>query len=73
MAIDPRSAHYDAGGIEAHVVMRAKLTDEQMKGFLLGNILKYALRANHKGTFYRDVEKIAVYARMLMELEDTPR
>ena len=65
MAIDPKSAHYDAGGIEVAEVIRAKLTPEQYEGFLLGNIIKYSLRCNWKDQKERDIEKIGVYARLL--------
>jgi hypothetical protein len=62
MARDPKSSYYDAGGIEVMDVIAAKLTDEQFKGYLLGNIIKYSLRANHKGSFSRDAEKIRYYS-----------
>ena len=38
------SDYYREGGIEVLDVMRAKLTEEQLKGFYLGNIVKYSLR-----------------------------
>lgn len=62
---DPASPHYDAGGIVVLEVIKAKLTPEQYQGFLLGNVIKYSLRANFKDQFARDIEKIAVYAREL--------
>ena len=33
--------HYNAGSYECITVMRELLTEEQMKGFCLGNALKY--------------------------------
>ena len=64
---DPKSSYYDAGGIETIKIMRAKLTPEQYIGFLLGNIIKYSTRANFKDSFDRDIEKVAVYTRLLKE------
>lgn len=46
MAKDEKSGYYDVGGIEVLEVIKAKLTDEQYKGFLMGNALKYLLRCN---------------------------
>ncbi len=68
MSIDPKSSHYDAGGIETMEILRAKLTPEQFKGFCLGNALKYLSRANFKGDFKRDIEKAGIYIR---EMEKT--
>jgi hypothetical protein len=41
---------------------------------LLGNIVKYALRANHKGCFGSDIGKLGVYTKMLQAvmLQDCP-
>lgn len=62
MAIDDKSTYYDQGGIETMAIIKAKLTPEQFKGFLLGNVIKYACRLNWKGQSDRDLEKIAVYS-----------
>ena len=70
MAIDPKSSYYDEGGIEVFAIIKAKLTLEQWKGFLLGNILKYGARANFKGSFDRDIEKVGVYQGLLDEETD---
>ena len=66
MTLDPKSTHYDAGGIEAIDVISAKLTPEQYRGYVLGNLLKYAQRLNHKGQARRDAEKIRHYAELLV-------
>ena len=65
--LDEKSRYYDVGGIETLDIIRAKLTPEQYKGFLLGNILKYGCRANHKGCFERDLEKVGYYQAFLAE------
>ena len=70
MSKDEKSNYYDAGGIEVFEVIRAKLTDEQFKGFLLGNAIKYSLRCNWKGTFLRDIEKCSNYSKWLKEFEE---
>ena len=69
-AIDPKSSYYDAGGISTMAVIKAKLTDEQFKGFLLGNQIKYSCRLNYKGDPKRDAEKAANYARLLKEHDE---
>ena len=66
MSTDPKSTYYDAGGIETMDIIRAKLTPEQFKGFLLGNSLKYLCRVNFKHSGWeqkrRDFEKAKFYA-----------
>lgn len=68
MSKDPKSTYYDAGGIETLDVIKAKLTPEQYRGYLLGNAIKYACRLNFKGCAERDAEKLAVYAGELATL-----
>ena len=72
MSKDKKSSYYDAGGIETLDVIKAKLTDEQFKGYLLGNVIKYASRMMHKtpGSPLRDAEKTANYSRWLKEFLD---
>lgn len=70
---DPKANYYDEGGIETIHILKAKLTDEQLEGFLLGNLIKYSTRANFKGQFNRDVEKVHIYSAMLMELRKTTK
>lgn len=67
MARDDLSGYYDAGGIESFDIIKAKLTPEQFKGYLLGNALKYGTRLNFKGVMERDVTKLANYSRWLAE------
>lgn len=68
MSIDPKSTYYDAGGIETIKIIKAKLTKEQFKGYLLGCQLKYGCRLNHKGSALRDAEKINNYSSLLTEM-----
>ena len=71
MSVDKKSGYYDAGGIETVDIVRSKLTPEQFKGYLLGNIIKYACRANHKHDFKRDSEKIKVYSAILLSFVES--
>ena len=59
--------HYTAGGIEVKTVMKAKLSGEEFKGYCKGNILKYLMRAPHKGAEKQDYQKAAEYMRWLTE------
>ena len=63
-----KSGYYDAGGLSTLDIMQAKLTPEQYKGFLLGCIIKYSCRLNHKGQDVSDSDKTAVYAGLLRDL-----
>lgn len=57
--------HYTVGGYEAIDVIRAKLTDEEFRGYMKGNALKYLMRANYKGHHNQDIEKATWYANTL--------
>ena len=67
MSIDEKSDYYDVGGIEVQAIIAAKLTPEQIKGWLLGNVIKYSCRCNHNGTAARDIEKLSVCSKLLDE------
>jgi hypothetical protein len=60
-------AHYTVGNIETIDYIQAKLTPEEFKGYLKGNVLKYASRAGHKGNAMEDAGKLAWYANRLAE------
>ena len=60
--------HYKHGGIETIDFIKAKLTQEEYRGYLKGNVLKYASRAGHKGNAAEDAGKLAWYAQRLAEL-----
>jgi len=65
MSLDPKSEYYDVGGIETINIIKAKLTEEQYIGYLLGCIIKYGCRLNWKGKAIRDTEKIGTYQKEL--------
>ncbi|RLD82418.1 MAG: DUF3310 domain-containing protein [Bacteroidetes bacterium] len=68
MAKDKKATYYDAGGIETLDILKAKLTYKGYKDWLLGNMIKYACRANFKGECTRDIEKIKFYSTEWLEI-----
>jgi hypothetical protein len=54
-------AHYKTGGIETIDFLEAKLTPEEFRGYLRGNILKYLSRAGSKGNYEEDMLKARWY------------
>lgn len=64
---DPESSYYCAGGIETLDIIKAKLTEEQYEGYLLGNVIKYSCRLNFKNNVARDLTKLANYSKWLKE------
>jgi hypothetical protein len=61
--------HYKTGGLETIKILEAKLTKEQLKGFYLGNVIKYVTRAEYKNGS-EDLKKAQYYLNKLVELED---
>ncbi len=69
-AKNPNSKHYELWeNFEAIDVIKLALTDEEYKGFLKGNILKYRLRAGKKNiendNIIKDISKSIDYQREL--------
>lgn len=62
--------YYRKGGIEVIDFIKAKLTPEQYKGYLLGNIYKYSGRCQYKGEYQKDIIKLAQYTNWLLKEED---
>lgn len=61
-------SHYRVEGIpEAIDIMEHLMTKEQLKGFLWGNIIKYAYRYGRKGDDHDTAGKIEWYANRLKE------
>ena len=58
-------AHYTHGGIETIDFIQAKLTPEEFRGYLKGNILKYGSRIGHKDNDMQDAGKLAWYTSKL--------
>lgn len=62
-------SHYRVKGIpEAIDIMKHLMTQEQFKGFLWGNIIKYAYRYGRKGGEHDTAGKIEWYANRLKEV-----
>lgn len=59
-------SHYTAGGIETIDYLRAKLSPEELRGFLLGNALKYLSRVGRKGDALVDCQKARWYVDALI-------
>ena len=62
--------HYKVGGLETIDILKAKLTKDEFRGYLKGNVIKYATRASYKGSSTEDAGKLAWYAQRLAELGD---
>ena len=61
--------HYKVGGIETIDYIQAKLTPEEFRGYLKGNVLKYTSRAEYKEDADKDVDKMVWYALKLQSLK----
>jgi len=59
--------HYKVGGIEVIDFIQAKLTTEEFRGYLQGNVLKYSSRVGYKGDASEDLAKLVWYATKLQE------
>lgn len=59
--------HYKDMGMQPWHVMESVLTPEEFKGFLKGNIIKYAMRQGKKDS--DDTGKAKHYAKKLAEMQ----
>ena len=57
--------HYE--GLQPLEVMQAWMSEEEYRGFLYGNVLKYLGRYKRKGIPLEDLKKAADYLNMLIE------
>ena len=57
--------HYNMQGLEAIDIIQASMTDEEFRGYLKGNILKYIIRYKHKGKAGEDLDKGKWYLEKL--------
>jgi hypothetical protein len=62
--------HYRQGGIECIDAIRAALTDEEFRGYVKGNSMKYLWREKHKGGD-QDLKKAAWYLNRIETKEAT--
>lgn len=59
--------HYKVGGIETFDFIKAKLTKQQLEGYLMGNIIKYMSRYQYKNGI-EDIKKAQRYINDLIEV-----
>ena len=72
MSLDPKSTYYDVGGIETIDILRAKLTEDEFRGYCKGNAIKYLSRAAWKHDDQsRDLEKAFHYLKLLQDQTKT--
>lgn len=60
--------HYKTGGIETWDFIKAKLSKEEIKGYLKGQVFKYLSRASSKGAENEDYAKSKWYLDRLVEI-----
>lgn len=56
-----KQEHYKKAAKQPIEVMQLLLTPEEFRGFLLGNVIKYKMRKDHKGQLIADVGKTRQY------------
>jgi hypothetical protein len=61
--------HYNDGSIECIDAIEAQLTSEEYRGYLKGNIAKYAWRERHKGGT-ESLKKARFYLDRLIEFDE---
>lgn len=59
--------HYASSDVEAIDAIRASMSEEEYRGYLKGNVMKYLWRYKHKGKPKEDIRKAQVYLRWLEE------
>ncbi len=58
-------SHYTKGGIECIEAIEASMTDEEFRGYLKGNVIKYVWRYRDKDNGVQDLDKAEWYIRKL--------
>jgi hypothetical protein len=61
--------HYKKMSIEPWDVMEVALTEEEFRGYLKGNFIKYAMRDGKKPGAIKDVDKAIHYRAKLTEMQ----
>lgn len=65
-----KSPHYNTGNIECIKALKEWMTEEQYRGFLKGNVIKYLCREGHKDSREQDCKKAQYYLNKLVESFD---
>lgn len=60
-----RPAHYTGNGMETIVALKGTMSDEEFRGFLKGNIMKYLTRAGKKDAVSQELNKVLWYGMAL--------
>ena len=64
-------SHYHLmDGVESIEIIARSMTLEQWKGFCLGNILKYRIRAGKKDSLQQDIDKANFYGELYEKHKD---
>ena len=68
MSDDPvnNPPHYNRKDIEAISAIEASMEEEEFRGYLKGNTLKYTWRYKYKGKPVEDLEKAQYYLNLLI-------
>ena len=62
--------HYNRKGIECITAIEASMSEEEFKGYLKGNAMKYLWRYRYKNNAVQDLEKCMWYTAKLKETVD---
>ncbi len=62
-----RPEHYNKFGIECITAIKASMSDEEFKGYLKGNLIKYTWRYSYKSKPLEDLKKAKWYLNKLIE------
>jgi hypothetical protein len=62
-----RPDHYNKGAIEAIEAIKASMPENEFRGYLKGNALKYLWRYDYKGKPIEDLRKCKWYIDRLIE------
>ena len=67
--VDPvdQPDHYNKGAIEAIEAIKASMPEQEFKGYLKGNALKYLWRYDYKGKPVEDLRKCRWYIERLIK------
>lgn len=58
-------AHYAGNGMETIVALKGTMSDEEFRGFLKGNVMKYIARAGKKDDVDQELNKVLWYGMAL--------
>lgn len=59
--------HYDFYGLDAIRIIRDSMTEDEFRGYCMGNSLKYRLRAGKKDAIDQEIAKAMKYEELFEE------